>query len=58
MFAFGVTRQSESSFPRVTASFGVVFGGSADEEEEEDGVVGMELSLICHLCEGDRKGFV
>ena len=50
VFASHMTRQSEASFPRVAASFGEVFGGSEDEEEEEDGVVGMELSLICHLC--------
>lgn len=55
---FGVTRQNEASFPRVTPSFGEVFGGAEDEEEGEDGVVDMELSLICHLCEGDRKGSV
>ena len=55
---FGVTQQNEASLPRVTPSFGEVFGGAEDEEEGEAGVVGMELSLICHLCEGDRKGFV
>ena len=58
VFVSGVTRQKEPSLPRVTPSFGEVFGGAEDEEEGEAGVVGMELSLICHLCEGDRKGFV
>ncbi len=49
VFAFGVTRQSEASLPRVTPSFGEVFGGAEDEEEGEDGVAGMEFSLVCHL---------
>mgnify|MGYP001368718144 CR=1 FL=1 len=29
VFVFGVTRQNGASFPRVTASFGVVFEGAA-----------------------------
>ena len=58
VFAFGVTRQNGTSFPRVASSFGVVFGCAEVKEEGEDGVVGMELSLLCHLQKGDRKGFV
>lgn len=52
VFVSGVTRQNESSLPRVTPSFGVVFGGSKDEGGKETGVAGV-VPLFLFLQEED-----
>lgn len=58
MFASDMTRQNEESFPRVTASFGVVFGGSEDGGGGEAGVAGVVPSLLLLQEEDDWKAVV